>query len=188
MQVTKGMSVQRLQDVEKFNAHAALVELLLLLKDTVTDPKLMSDLAKRKADALKLTDDEEKKRLEALDLISRTDELKNSFLALDERERKIDQQHKDNLGSIDRMKAEAKQGFDTRDRQLKEAETALGKKHVVADGIVKSAQDKAKQLDDELRRKGENQTKKEEYLKGWESELGRRLGEVMEREKALFSK
>jgi chromosome segregation ATPase len=153
MLVTKGMSVQRLQDVDKFNAQAALVEVLLLLKETISDPKLLGDLAQRKAEALKLTTDEEKKRQEAMELIARTDELKNSFRALDERERKIDQQHKDNLRAIDEEKASAKAAFDARERAIKEGETALAKKKAQdqADFMDKDA--KAKKTHDDLERR-----------------------------------
>lgn len=186
--VTKGLSMQRLQDVEKFDAHAALVELLLLLKDTVSDPKLMNDLAKRKVEALKLTADEEHKRQEALDLISRTDELKNSFLALDQREAKITQQHKDNLNQIDLMKAEAKSGFDARDKAMKESELALAKKKTADEALNQQMLAKHKQLEAELRKRQDDMDKKNDYLKGWENDIAQRLNSVVDREKALFGK
>lgn len=148
--VTKGMSVQRLQDVDKFNAQAALVEVLLLLKETISDPKLLGDLAQRKADAMKLTTDEEKRRQEALELIGRTDELKQSFLALDQREAKIEQQHKDNLNAVDLMKAEAKQGFDARSKMLAEGENALAKKKAADETSFRDLDAKAKKTLAEL--------------------------------------
>lgn len=148
--VIKGMSAQRLQDMDKFNAQAALVEVLLLLKDTIADPKLLADLAQKKVAALKLTNDEEKQRQEALELIGRMDELKQSFQALDQREAKIDQQHKDNLNQIEAMKAEARQGFDARDRALKEGEGALAKKRAAAESTFREAEAQAKKLFSEL--------------------------------------
>lgn len=186
MQVTKGLSIQRLQDVERFDAHAALVETLLLLKDMVANPKLLNDLAIRKAEALRLTQDEEKKRQEALELISRTDELKHSFVALDDRERKIDQQHKDNLNAVDLMKAEAKQGFDAREKSVREAEQVLAEKKASDEKDFQKRQAKLKSLETEHQKKINDLAARNEDLKKWEGEIAERLNSVVDREKALF--
>lgn len=185
---TMGLSKQRLQHVERFDSHAALIEVLLLLRETIANPRIMSDLATAKIDAMRLTEDEEKKRLEAMALIARTDEIKNSFGALDARESRIDQQHKENLSKIEAMKTEARQGFEIRERALKESEDQLRKKHSSADIVVKTSEDSAKRTEDELRKKADDLAKKDEYLKGWERDLEKRLHEVGEREKALFGR
>lgn len=186
--VTKGMSVQRLQDVEKFNAHAALVELLLLLKDTVSDPKLMADLAQRKVAALKLTEEEEKRRQDTLDLIARTDELKNSFVALDQREAKVDQQHKDNLNLIEKMKADGQSALNARDRAVKEGEQALAKKKAADEEANKAVVAKFRKMEEDLSKRQQDMDKKNEYLKQWETDIAGRLNAVVDREKALFGR
>lgn len=185
---TMGLNARRLQDVEKFNAHAAAVEMLLYIRDVVTNPKTLTDLAKAKAEALKLTEEEEKKRQDAIELIARTDELKHSFNALDEREKVLDQKHKDNLNSIDGLKAEMKQTFDARDRAMKDAESKAAKALAAADTINKTAEDNAKRGSDEHRKAMDALGQKEDYLKSWENELSRRHGEVADREKNLFRK
>lgn len=185
---TMGLNARRLQDVEKFNAQAATVELLLYIRDLVANPKILTDLAKAKADALKLTDEEETKRQEALALIARTDELKNSFGALDEREKVLDQKHKDNLNLIEGMKNELKAKYDARDKALRDEEDKIAKTRAAADTLHKTVTETAKTLENDARKRQDTLSQKEDYLKGWENELSRRHGEVAEREKALFKK
>lgn len=186
--VTKGMSAQRIQAVEDFDARASLVDLLLLLQEVVTNPKAMLDLAKAKSDALALTKEEEKRRMDALELIGRTEELKASFKLLDEKQAKVEQQHKDGLKQIDSMKTEAKQSFDSRDRAIKELEEKTSKIKSTADNALKAAQDVQKRAEEDIRKREEALKERDDGLKNFERDLARRFDEISAREKALLGK
>ena len=118
--VTKGLSVSRMQDVEKFNSHVALVEMMILLKELMSNPKTISDLGKAKIEALKLTEAEEKKRNEALEIIAKSDDIKVYAKQLDERAESIQKQHDQNLSYVDKLKAELEEKYAERHKRLNE--------------------------------------------------------------------
>lgn len=181
MMITKGLSAQQAQSVEKFDSQMVLIDNLVALRDLLSNPKALKDLADRKLEAIQITDQEEKKRLDALTTIAKGDELRKLAAELERRGKELDQTHEDDLAAIEQMKADAKRGFDereqgllNRDNAIKQAEADIDKKKLVAQENQRSAESKLNERSAQLDKREQTLNERESGL----NDLQRKIEEV----------
>lgn len=187
-----GLSGNARQELDKFDAHASLVEMLTILKEALQNPKLISELGKNAADAIALTEHEKQMRNEAVttiqDATATKSEIRKLSLELDEKKKTIDQEYADNLKAIEDLRDSTKAALASSKADIAQIKTNLAAATQETQDKHKAEFERLKQLEQSLSKRAVDLEDRQKHLSDYDKDLSERLIKLTEREKALFNR